>query len=928
MEQIIERVHGMDAWLRSHISVTVLLYCGIGMLLVVLFPKFVHYVVRCVMRVKDSAAKLYYDVRFRRSGIDKYLHDWLESHYRVSLYAHVMFYVLCSIAITLVCGYFLEPQRELVRSFIVFVLLYVWYVIEGRYCEPWREVVAEGEVCQKEVPDNICKLAIWGTYILLWVLFLFVMAHCLKMAYGVCYVLPQFVLLWSFARYLRKLEKEYGGGRFLNVEVGRGKYYSAFHSAIRRYANEQTNEATVIALTAGWGHGKTHLLNYVASRAKLPYRKLLHDDSPEENLYRGRFAVCKVSLWQYGNIESAWIGVASALTSSLSGRRMPRYVYEEGLMYKMLLFTLSIFSKIDISLMRDLLDFVRSETGSDEKATRIAEWMRRNYRDKKVLLILDDVERANAEIIGGMLSLVERLKKLDFMVVICSFSQAEMERKCVASNVVHTSFQSFIEKVFNRIEVMPAATHAALDAYYDLYADNRYGKECKAILIKDLMKLKFDYPRQAERVADLCESLYKEHFQPRYPSDQTDMDDETAYFLSTVTGVEILRIYDKSRLEADWRYVSSGTTESPEKDKIVMDDARCATQAESLIDSVVICKLYTNNDYFERAYTKEYTRRNSLSVCDCIYALSKVDENTKNVIHALQVAFGGRIADARIDGAARDLISYAFEQAGKIPACASTLWYLLRGEVQRKNDYINPERLTISLLALTSRAKLNDEVIKLTKKTIDCLALSEMMRICNGIYCDKGRSCLLAYSALPIPESGACLHSEIRSYLELQYILKMCNKLANELNKEDVSRFLREKGVRRFLECQFDYENLQEGWFDTMQAKLPGSAMLNLLENVLYVWEVSNKYYGGQEHSSNRVKFVREILKNHKAFEKAIEECVASGNCGPKRLEDLKYTIRRVDAMRETDETLRSYLTHLLDKSDIKNPSSNNENRR
>ena len=202
------------------------------------------------------------------------------------------------------------------------------------------------------------------------------------------------------------------------------------------------------------------------------------------------------------------------------------------------------------------------------------------------------------------------------------------------------------------------------------------------------------------------------------------------------------------------------------------------------------------------------------------------------------------------------------------------------------------------------------------------------MRICNGIYCDKGRSCLLAYSALPIPESGACLHSEIRSYLELQYILKMCNKLANELNKEDVSGFLREKGVRRFLECQFDYENLQEGWFDTMQAKLPGSAMLNLLENVLYVWEVSNMYYGGQEHSSNRVKFVREILKNHKAFEKAIEECVASGNCGPKRRDDLKFAIRQAAAMRETDETLRSSLTHLLDKSDIKNPSSNNENRR
>ena len=305
MEQIIERVHGMDVWLRSHISVTVLVCCGIGMLLVVLFPKFVHYVVRCVMRVKDSAANLYYDVRFSRSGIDKHLHDWLESHYLVSLYAHVMFYVLCSIAITLVCGYFLEPQRVLVLSFIVFVLLYVWYVIMRRYCKPWREVVAEGEVCQKEVPNHICKLAIWGTYILLWVLFLFVMAHCLKMAYGVCYVLPQLVLLCSFARYLLKLEKEYGGGRFLNVEVGRGKYYSAFHSAIRRYANEQTNEATVIALTAGWGHGKTHLLNYVASRAKLPYRKLLHDDSPEENLYRGRFAVCKVSLWQYGNIIMA-----------------------------------------------------------------------------------------------------------------------------------------------------------------------------------------------------------------------------------------------------------------------------------------------------------------------------------------------------------------------------------------------------------------------------------------------------------------------------------------------------------------------------------------------------------------------------------------------------------------------------------------------
>ena len=346
-------------------------------------------------------------------------------------------------------------------------------------------------------------------------------------------------------------------------------------------------------------------------------------------------------------------------------------------------------------------------------------------------------------------------------------------------------------------------------------------------------------------------------------------------------------------------------------------------QSDSLVHSVLMCKLYAEKDHFEWAYTKEYTRRNSLSVCDCIYALSKVNENTKNVIHALQEAFGCGIAEDQIDDAARDLISYAFEQAGKIPACASTLWYLLRGEVDmlvanKKNSYIDTERLVLSFLSVTSSAKLNVGIIKLTKKTIDCLELSEMMHICNGIYCDEGKTCFSAYGALPIPESGACLHSEIRSYLELQYILKMRNKLANESNTEDVSRFLREKEVQRFLECQFDYENLQEGWFDTMQAQLPGSAMLNLLENVLYVWEVSNKYYGEQEHSSNRVKFVREILKNHKAFEKAIEECVASGNCGSKRQDDLKFAIRQAAVMRETDEAMRSSLNNLEDKLDSK----------
>lgn len=805
-------------------------------LLPIMLAKLVHALSRMLLKAFDGFLRFMPLKQVEKSGNLCPLSDWHRLYHRGLFWGNVLVFAASS---SMVCGVYYCYSGRCESAFILTYYSF-WIYLFTR----------EHEAYMISCHSLGVKMRRQLIYVVLFVLWLRGAGSCIAEEYGGYFVLLQAVLLWGFLRWWWRVTAGYNDAQHLHVELGREKYYATMHSAIRRYAHEQGDEATVIALVAGWGQGKTHLLQYLAARLSLPYRKILFDDAPADNLYRDRFVICKVSMWQYKDIESAWNGVADALSRSLTGWRLPRYLHDAGLLSRAVLSILKITQFIGVPIVQSLFNFVRSETGSVENAERITAWMRRQYGERKALLILDDVERSNAEIIGGMLSLVERLKKLPFLVVICSFSHSEMKEKCNSFRIAYTSFEAFIEKVFGRIEKMPENEVAALNSYYDWYSQ-KFGNESNAIIIKNKLELKFDYARQVERVADLCESLYREYFQPRMSSAQNQLDLEDSYYLLMTVATEILRLYHPARLEEDWVYEKNlmetqnggNTLVAPTQKK-----ADLMTDSNRLINSVVTSEVYGDKIHFDWAYRKEYSRRNQLSVNDCEHAVSYMKGTPLTIEGVLKKAFS-EINEGNIKEAAEDLLNHVLFMAYGKGGNVEPLIFILKGELEaladfHDNSYLDKERLMISLLVVSGGKDLPDDssLVKLTLSFLECITPETLVRLCNGIYCDAGKTCRMGYGSLHAPESGASLHPNCKQSLELQYTLHVCELISCETDSEGLLKLMNKRWMQRYLQCQFDYEGMY-AVSETMRGKLrttlgaSSKSWIQLLANVCILLE-------------------------------------------------------------------------------------------
>lgn len=828
-KRIAEVLAGYDA------KVLLMVVAGLA-LLPIMLAKLVHALSRMLLKAFDGFLRFMPLKQVEKSGNLCPLSDWHRLYHRGLFWGNVLVFAAIS---SVVCGVYYCYSGRCESAFILTYYSF-WIYLFTR----------EHEAYMISCHSLGVKMRRQLIYVVLFVLWLRGAGSCIAEEYGGYFVLLQAVLLWGFLRWWRRVTAGYNDAQHLHVELGREKYYATMHSAIRRYAHEQGDEATVIALVAGWGHGKTHLLQYLAARLSLPYRKILFDDAPADNLYRDRFVICKVSMWQYKDIESAWYGVADALSRSLTGWRLPRYLHDTGLLSRAVLSILKITQFIGVPIVQSLFNFVRSETGSDENAERITAWMRRRYGERKALLILDDVERSNAEIIGGMLSLVERLKKLPFLVVICSFSHSEMKEKCNSFRIAYTSFEGFIEKVFGRIEKMPENEVAALNSYYDRYSQ-KFGNESKAIIIKNELELKFDYARQVERVADLCESLYREYFQPRMSSAQNQLDIEDSYYLLMTVATEILRLYHPARLEEDWGHENNLMETQNGGNMLVAPTQKKAdlmTDSNRLITSVVTSKVYGDKIHFDWAYWKEYSRRNLLSVNDCEHAVSYMKGTPLTIEGVLKKAFS-EMNKGNIKEAAEDLLNHVLFMAYGKGGNVEPLIFILKGELGaladiHDNSYLDKERLMISLLVVSGGKDLPDDspLVELTLSFLDCITPDTLVQLCNGIYCDAGKTCRQGYGALPAPKSGNCLHPKIKQTMEFWYTLHICKYLSRETDNVGLMKLMNKRWVQCYLQCQFDYESMH-ALSKTLKEKLPtiekrpSKSWIQLLVNVCILLE-------------------------------------------------------------------------------------------
>ncbi len=372
----------------------------------------------------------------------------------------------------------------------------------------------------------------------------------------------------SFIRNDKKLEYP-----TCSEKLGRTRTYNRLHAWIRRSLKHEEGKAML--LLGGWGTGKTHCIQYLSHRLSLKqsnndgkliarlkkiiggYDKRQHDDNfDKDNAFMGETKICRVNLWEYSSREEAWNAIIQALGRTILGR------------YSLL--NSFAFSKYLPSGIRSILRgniigclyelfFWGDYNRNIDLCKRLSDDI--GY-DERIVLILDDIERANFQIINALPPLIEKLHKIERLMVICSLAKDELaivhKKEINQQNTEEFALENltgYLIKVFDYsftlqdvssiwAENFVGVTREENELYKQYPLTNHYIDESK---------LPFTTPRQIERTMQLLSGIEQQFFYVPIKEEFT-MEDEIAYevkkydtlygsYMYTVFLIEIIRTF-------------------------------------------------------------------------------------------------------------------------------------------------------------------------------------------------------------------------------------------------------------------------------------------------------------------------------------------------------------------------------------------------
>ncbi len=133
-------------------------------------------------------------------------------------------------------------------------------------------------------------------------------------------------------------------------------------------------------------------------------------------------------------------------------------------------------------------------------------------KDKRVLLVIDDLERAKFEIIMAMLPLFERLKRISHLTVICALAEDELCDVFRREGANVDRVYGHLNKLFDIRVEMPRLSESAIAHFQErLFADKF--NDCR--LVKDFFQknhLLFDNPRQLIRVTEKLACIERQYY--------------------------------------------------------------------------------------------------------------------------------------------------------------------------------------------------------------------------------------------------------------------------------------------------------------------------------------------------------------------------------------------------------------------------------
>lgn len=450
--------------------------------------------------------------------------------------------------------------------------------------------------------------------------------------------------------------------------LSRTRAYDRVHARIR-LQKEGTGHA--YALMGEWGSGKTHLLKYLDKRLRKPYKKEHYDDVPADNpaLYKGGYSIHWVTLWHYHTIETANAAIIKALYALVVGQRLPFSLKQ---FYGFARLLLTLFAQDADKIVSALEGVVfTSDDNTDEDIAIINEHL--NARNERVLLFVEDIERAELSVIENLLPMIERLRKIKNLTIVCALDFNELQKKCQSSKIISSSIQGYIDKIFDMPFSMPEMPLSISKRFFAQCVRDNY-PECKALLeFAENCNIDFSGPRQIRRVVTRLASLEWMYFSKGENSGLI-----TYAPISTVFYVEIMRAlyateYNELRAVKDREEIINELTslkkDSAVKQKDLSEIAPASYtryNADVTFRSILNTISYASNAHgldLNYAFNQEYKRRIYLTEEESVQIILSSLNNESSDCHKLIQEFFGIATPEDLERAKENLLFQSYRLA-------------------------------------------------------------------------------------------------------------------------------------------------------------------------------------------------------------------------------------------------------------------------
>lgn len=237
-------------------------------------------------------------------------------------------------------------------------------------------------------------------------------------------------------------------------------------------------QASIVAVTGGYGDGKTSLLNLAVGEI----RKLTGDDLP---------VIVRFSPWLAGDSNSLVLSLFNSIVAEVKNRFIVPGLGRDAARYARVL--LSAIPRVE-----RFKDFIL-ERSQEQRIVALAEHIAKTQR--RVLVVLDDLDRMGADELDTVFKILRGSDRLSNITFLCSFDKSEIAR-ILQSTRPEQDTNKFIEKFFEVQVALPK-----LDS-----AERRHLFSERLLLILDRYGVRDeDFSKSIEKIWENGAELYFEN---------------------------------------------------------------------------------------------------------------------------------------------------------------------------------------------------------------------------------------------------------------------------------------------------------------------------------------------------------------------------------------------------------------------------------